>query len=431
MKKVFVPIIIGVVILLIGAFLIVQNSNKLTIASNGKSKYTIIYKDTLADFNNANFLSQEISKKSDAKLRLRTEDTEPDKNGYEIVLGVTNREIDVDTESISDFGFIIKTVGKRVHIIGKNPSGTYNGVKYFVENFVKGKRIRIDKDLNITEDGLSMVISPIETLITIPGVTKEYTFLHISDTHMTLCSNDDDKNIRSAAYERSQMFKPVDGIMSADRFPIFFQYADKIKADMVLLTGDIADFPTNDNIKRIRESISNSKVESLYVLGNHDWSFAWDYHSETSKAAYIPLYNDLCKGDTGFQVKVFDDLQIIAIDNSTNQVTNEQYEKTKQQLENGLPTIIMMHVPIYIDTLAPDTINVWKSAILMGPGGVNPSEATKQFYDMVTDENNKVYAIVAGHVHFDHIDEFLPGRKQITTKNGNDGYCRVIKVKGK
>ncbi len=429
MKRLIIPIILIITISAI-AFVVILGNDNLTIASHGKSKYTIIYKDTLADLNNANYLNLEIQRMTGVKLKIRTEETEPDKEGYEIVLGETNRDIDVDTQVLSDFGFIIKTKGNRIHIIGKSSGGTYNGIKYFIKNYIKGKKVTVNKDLNISDDGLSMIISSAETEITIPGLKKEYTFLHITDTHMTVCGDDDNREVRAAANERSNAFKNDDGIMSSERFPNFFLYANKIKADMVLLTGDIADFPTKDNIKILSDSINNSKVNTMYVLGNHDWSFSWDYHSETTKSTYIPLYKDLCNEDPSFQVKKFDDLQIIAVDNSTNQVTLEQYEKTKQQLENGLPTILMMHVPIYIDSLSPDTTKVWGSPILMGPGGISPSDSTKQFYDLITDEDNNVQLIVTGHLHFDHIDEFLPGRKQIVTKVGNGGYCRIIKVKG-
>ena len=193
---------------------------------------------------------------------------------------------------------------------------------------------------------------------------------------------------------------------------------------MIFLTGDIADFPTEANIKAIIDNISRSRVPSLYVLGNHDWSFEWDYHSQSTKEQYIPKYKELCGGNTDFQVKQFEDLQIIAINNSEDQVTQEQYELAKKQLENGLPTIIIMHVPIYVDTLAQATIDVWENH----PDGTwwsKSGESTTLFYNLITDENNNVQAIFAGHVHFDHEDEFLPGRMQIVTKNATDGHLEL------
>lgn len=82
----------------------------------------------------------------------------------------------------------------------------------------------------------------------------------------------------------------------------------------------------------------------------HDWSFAKDYHSQSTKAKYVPMYNTLCKEDTQFQARVI---------------------------------------------------------------------------------KNDVQMLVTGHLNFDHVDYFLPGRPQIVTKNCNDDHCRIIKLKGK
>lgn len=430
MKKVIIPILIVVIISV--AVLIYLLQKPLTVASNGKSKYTIVHKDTLTDLNYAYFLKDEISKITGANLKIRTEDSVGDTKGYEIVLGDVDRDgHTIDVSDLGKFGYVIEVVGKKIYIKGSTEYGTYTGIKSFLERFNKKDKIVVGKKTYEKGDGLDMIISPIETELKIDGIKKDYIFIHVTDSHLTLYAEDDTKEVKASAYGRSQVFKTADGIPSGERFPAFFQYAEKVNADMIFLTGDIADFPTEANIKAIIDNISRSRVPSLYVLGNHDWSFEWDYHSQSTKEQYIPKYKELCGGNTDFQVKQFEDLQIIAINNSEDQVTQEQYELAKKQLENGLPTIIIMHVPIYVDTLVQDTINVWGRPILMGPGGISPAESTTQFYNLITDKNNNVQAIFAGHLHFDHEDEFLPGRMQIVTKNATEGHFRVIKVSGK
>lgn len=428
--KVIVPVLILVIISVV--LLVYFSQKPLTVASNGKTKYTIIHKDTLTDLNYAYFLKDEISKITGANLTIRTEDSVGDTKGYEIILGDVDRDgHTIDVSELGKFGYVIEVVGKKIYIKGSTEYGTYTGIKTFLEKFNNKGKIVVNKKTYEKGDGLDMIISPIETELKIDGIKKDYIFVHITDSHLTLFSDDDTKEVKASAYGRSQVFKTADGIPSGDRFPAFFEYAEKVNADMIFLTGDIADFPTEANIKAIADNVSRSKVPSLYVLGNHDWSFEFDYHSQSTKEKYIPKYKDLCGGNTDFQVKQFDDLQIIAINNSQDQVTYEQYELTKKQLENGLPTIIIMHIPIYVDTLAQATIDVWGKPILMGPGGVSPTESTTLFYNLITDENNKVQAIFAGHVHFDHEDEFLPGRMQIVTKNATDGHFRVVKISGK
>jgi Icc-related predicted phosphoesterase len=428
--KVIVPILI---LVLTSVVLLVYLSQKpLTIASKGKSKFTIIHKDTLNDSNYAYLLKSEISKITGANLAIRTEKYANNTNDYEIVLGDVNRDNHIiDVSDLGEFGYIIEVVDKKIYIKGKTDYGTYTGIKTFLEKFTKNDKIVIGKNTYEKGDGLDMIISPIETELKIKGIKNDYTFLHVTDTHLTLFSDSDTKEVKASSYSRSQVFMTSDGIPSGERLPGFFHYAEKINADMIFLTGDIADFPTETNIEVITDNIKKCKIPSLFVLGNHDWSFEWDYHSQNTKDTYIPKYKDLSGGNIDFQVKEFEDLQIIAINNSENQVSQEQYELTKSQLENGLPTILIMHVPIYIESLAVDTISVWGRPILMGPGGVTPSDWTTQFYNLITNEDNNVQAIIAGHLHFDHEDEFLPGRMQIVTQNATEGHCRVIKISGK
>ena len=63
--KVIVPVLILVIISVV--LLVYFSQKPLTVASNGKTKYTIIHKDTLTDLNYAYFLKDEISKITGAK----------------------------------------------------------------------------------------------------------------------------------------------------------------------------------------------------------------------------------------------------------------------------------------------------------------------------------------------------------------------------
>lgn len=128
--KVIVPILI---LVLTSVVLLVYLSQKpLTIASKGKSKFTIIHKDTLNDSNYAYLLKSEISKITGANLAIRTEKYANNTNDYEIVLGDVNRDNHIiDVSDLGEFGYIIEVVDKKIYIKGKTDYGTYTGIKTF------------------------------------------------------------------------------------------------------------------------------------------------------------------------------------------------------------------------------------------------------------------------------------------------------------
>ncbi len=287
------------------------------------------------------------------------------------------------------------------------------------------------------------IVNPIQTTIQVEGLKNEYTFLHVTDLHASAFSTADTKNMTQARINlitaRRNAFK-AGSFFSEERMPYMFSYADKINADLLLLTGDILDFPSQKNVQLLRDNLDAIKTPSMYILGNHDWCYGDDdYFSANAIQTQIPLFNNMSAGepadDPYFHYVEYEDLLVVAVDNSQDMITKTTVDKFMALYEKNKPIILILHVPMHVDTLVDDCVKVWSKDLGMGGTGVSawhPENDVERFYNAVClDENTPVVAVVAGHVHFNHEDVFPNGVPQYITTTAYTGDCRVITVKGK
>ncbi len=276
--------------------------------------------------------------------------------------------------------------------------------------------------------------------VTIPGLTKEYTLLQITDLHASAYTTEEAKAMSAARrnYIAGRRNAFTDGFMlSEERMPYMFDYANQINADLVLLTGDIIDFPSELNISLMQQSIEAMKAPALFSLGNHDWCYADDYLSAGAAATYIPKLNALSAGQPADDPYVkyvdFGEFMVVQVDNSTDSVSAQTVDKFLELCERGKPIILMLHVPLHVDSMVQDCTKVWGKDLGMGgdTGVCAWSPDVQRFYHAVAeDENSPVVAVFAGHVHFNHEDALPNGVMQYVTSTAYTGECRVITIKG-
>jgi predicted MPP superfamily phosphohydrolase len=272
--------------------------------------------------------------------------------------------------------------------------------------------------------------------VVIPGLTGEYTFLHLTDSHVSAFSDADQKKWTAARIQyntaRRNSFM-ADGLFAEERFPLFFDYAGEIGADGMFLTGDLIDFPSEKNISLLYENVGRFNGKSIYCLGNHDWNYSDDYMTGNSVTVNRPLFNDLTNGDPYFSYEEYDGFIVAAIDNSSDVVTDDTVNKFLSLYEKNKPIILLLHVPFHVDTLAPDVKKTWGGRnITMGPGalGSDWGSVIRLYNAVCVAEDTPVVAVFTGHVHFNHEDVFPNGVPQYVTSTGYTGDCRVVTVKG-
>ena len=242
-----------------------------------------------------------------------------------------------------------------------------------------------------------------EKTLMIPGITGNYSFLFLSDTHMITLDGTEEDPVTENALPRTGLFKDSEGKESYENFPTWMEYANDTDVDMVLLGGDIIDFPSEANLKLLTENLENLQMPYAYTLGNHDWTYPWEYMTVTGREQYRPLFAPFTAENPAAHIIEQEELVVLCVDNSSNQVEAEALFVTEEALSIGKPVIVMLHVPFSTETLIENAAAVWNSPVSIGMadrGGIFPDANTLAFQEKILAADSPVVCILAGHVHF-------------------------------
>lgn len=275
----------------------------------------------------------------------------------------------------------------------------------------------------------------IEEELSIEGVTNEYTFLYITDMHMVVLDDGEATEVIDYANTRYAAHKNAEGISAAEQFEDWVTYANETKVDGMLLGGDLIDFPSLANLTHLSDQLARLKMPYLYALGNHDWTYPWEYMTDTGKEEYLPLLAPFMQDNTAIQVWDLEEFYIVAIDNSHNQVNAKALATYEEVLKKGKPVIVLTHVPFWSESVLEKAVGVWSSSVVIGGGnygGFFPDDSSTKFVSLTTAPDSPVVAVLAGHVHFYDKDN-LVGEKPILQIVGDDGYSGnaiLLRIKG-
>lgn len=195
----------------------------------------------------------------------------------------------------------------------------------------------------------------------------------------------------------------------------------------LLLGGDIIDSPSDSNINFIKSNLGDLKKDYLYTFGNHDWTFSWDYQTKETEEKYVPMFQDIMK-DTEVSYLEYEDLIILAINNGKCKIDKKNIEKVKQILEKNKPTIVMMHVPLATDHIIEENKKIRDRISAIGDGGIKPTEATQEVFDLILSDKYKVFYILSGHMHFGVEDNVNDKIHEIVSAPAYDGNINILKI---
>lgn len=256
--------------------------------------------------------------------------------------------------------------------------------------------------------------------ITIKGLREEYQFLHITDTHAG----------------RESLTR--DGISAAKRLKEYVEYANAEKFSGVILTGDIIDNPSEENLAFLKEQLEALQVPWLYIPGNHDWAYADNYHTEEAIRRDWPLLQPFCRGEETFQVKKIGEITWIGIDNSMDMYwpgTAVKLRKTLAERQND-NVIILQHIPFDCGTLAQASLHRWGKVLTLG--GNLPEQGTREEADTDRSADIKeiilqaenVKALICGHLHVDHMDMLTEKIPQYVSNESCFGEAALFRIYG-
>jgi len=276
-----------------------------------------------------------------------------------------------------------------------------------------------------------------EVTLKVPGLKNRYRFLHITDSHLLLYDEKTQTDARNAYYATRVKDFMYNGRTTTEYFEVLWDYAlahqqedDPDKLDGVLLTGDIIDFPSPENLQFLQEHLAKLKIPHVYVMGNHDWSYFDDYHTAHSMIADRPLLAGVSGGNVHVHKAKIGELTFVAVDDTLDMYEDGVAETLADALSGEKNVLLMQHIPFYIPSLHEDTVKRWKSDLNLGGGDVDRGDNWKKVKALILAEDSPVRALITGHLHFWHEDSFEGKIPQFVTALSAFGNAAIFNIEG-
>lgn len=254
------------------------------------------------------------------------------------------------------------------------------------------------------------------------GIPKAFQILFVADSHITL---EDERGKPYYDYAKrmgGSAVEPKNYGKSNGRDAALLSSLDKakeLKVDLVILGGDIINFPSKASVEFVKGIMDKSGLPWRYVSGNHDWHYegeegtSFELREKWLEESLAPLYQGENPLYSSYQLN---GINFIMIENSTFEITKEQLSFFKKEVERGLPIILTMHIPLYLlghnidyGCGSPD----WKQANdsyykieRRTPWPIEGHTETTYAFRKLVFESENVIGICAGHTHEEVIDSY-------------------------
>ncbi|CAE7202350.1 YGR125W [Symbiodinium natans] len=268
--------------------------------------------------------------------------------------------------------------------------------------------------------------------------------LHITDSHISLSDEVPPRSSRMfGAYARSRNRDTKSPTTPQQEFSRLVGLAQDLHVDLVVLGGDIFNFPSNQTVTWVLEQLRTAGKSFVFTSGNHDWMLEGQQGASRYDAARIselestfrPLYEQsLSNGGSCYMslghwnrpgigilygCTVIKGLLLLFIDNSNYQVDADQLEFARVQLESvskDTPIVILLHIPLMLPGVtlpakelcghaqwgaATDTLWQLEGRPRWPAGNL---QSTLDFRDLLQAKaapNGPVVAVLSGHTHED------------------------------
>ena len=279
--------------------------------------------------------------------------------------------------------------------------------------------------------------------IRVEGLRRTVRVLHVTDSHICLIDQRNAEYLEKNTQYRDKFAKyRMDAAGNPTHteatFPETLLHPDHGAVDLLALTGDIVHFPAAASLEAATAAIGKLGAPFFYTSGNHDWCFTGVQCTDENRALYWESLRPLTRGEPAFALRDIHGVRFIAVDNSNYQIDADQLERTRAALDAGLPSVVMIHIPISLPSLRPEAIKRGSAPILINdPDWDLPSrnkwgtraddQTTGEFVRLLTQSRN-LAAVLCGHIHFPHADSLSSRAMQYVGKPGYEGGFRMIEI---
>lgn len=288
-----------------------------------------------------------------------------------------------------------------------------------------------------------------EKKIMIPELTREYKIWFFADSHIIIADDSQSEEEKKYAAERMPVFANEKGIDSSQILSDFIEQANEEKPDVILFGGDILDSPSDANVAFLQSELEKLTVPYVFVMGNHDWTFPWEYMTENGSVAYRPLFQDIMTGNMeegiggivsvtesaeGYaSVTELDDFVILAVDDSSNQVAAQATESIELAYELNKPIVLLQHVPFSTENLIARAKDDWATPVTIGMqvhGGLAPNDVSADLFGKAYEDDSLIRLVLAGHVHFPYEEQLTEATIEIITDAAYKGKALKLTLEG-
>jgi UDP-2,3-diacylglucosamine pyrophosphatase LpxH len=256
------------------------------------------------------------------------------------------------------------------------------------------------------------------TTIKIPGYTDNLVLLQLTDIHISI-ADEKEADLMKYGERMHKAYAAPHKHYSLDTSETTFQYFDDIllkakkqNVNLLLLTGDIVNFPSAASVKYVCDKLSETGIPWLYIAGNHDWHYEGlpgnidSIKAVWTKKSLMPLYKD--KNPLFYSV-ITHGINFVAIDNSTGNVSTDQIKFLQDQLAKPEPIMMISHIPYNLNDKTEQ------------PG-------MAAMIDLISSNSNKITAIFTGHEH--RFSFYFSGNLcQYSTMPGSLGASFLVNVR--
>ncbi len=240
------------------------------------------------------------------------------------------------------------------------------------------------------------------------GATTPFRLLHISDTHLTLADERDDKRKNDLAAGRHPAFA------NAEKYLAEACEMAKKEHMPIVHTGDLIDFVSEANLDAAKKFMDENDV--FFTVGNHEFSLyvGEAFEDEAYRNQSLAHVQESFPDPLRFCVRKINGVKLIGIDDGYYRFDKEQFDALKKEAAEGLPIILFLHNPLHEPELYEESMKKNPCAYLTSTPeelmkGYDEYRYRQQKADEITLEVTRyiescplIKAIFAGHLHWDY-----------------------------
>ena len=253
------------------------------------------------------------------------------------------------------------------------------------------------------------------------GIEKPFTFLHISDIHLSEADETDSAERKAFAADRKRSFSYAPAAVESVK-----DYVKKTGYPLIN-TGDMLDFITQENIRIAGEFVRDTGM--MMAAGNHEYwhchnnRFHYDDVAETyaGRLRSLAMVEEQLGIAIRFSCREIGGVNLVCMDDSDYCIAEEHFEQLKAVEAQGKPILLFMHIPMYSEHIGKQAkfslnaplqyfenchpVDVWER---------QPDALTCQICDYIR-RSPLIRCVISGHTHHNTEILGLDAQDQIIT----------------